>query len=440
VGIKNGKTLVALSGGLASGVLFYLPPLAPFVFLTLLPLLWFGRLKEHLTFGLGFSLGALFPLLKAALLIATDGAPHFLLPLYAAGGLLLFLAVAVAFALLQFGGTWALNRLLRFYPLSFTLVEFLRAKFLFNGLPYFLLGHLWGYFPFFNLAYGVFPVYLFTLAVLLISYLIKRGAEKPSLTRAVLPYLLLIPLGLTSYLHLKGLNYKLPEIPLVVVQPFLSQADKLKNQSLLLPYLELLVLKTPPRTLVVLPETTLDYRQSPDDFVAAFPDRDFLMGVQRLKYDLKAQKLVALNEVILAVGGRVADRYVKKFLVPFGEYTPAGFSLLARLFPYFGGIDYAAGKNFKTFNYKGVKISPLICNEVFFLPPLKGDLIAVHTNDAWFFKPFVTYHRLVAKIEAIKTSKVVIFANNDGGSALLLPDGREVNCKNLRVCPLLYSP
>ena len=428
-------------GGVLTGLAFYFPILAPFSFLSLLPL-YFGRgLRDYLVYGFGFSLGATFPLLKAALIIAEVGAGN--LPIYyliaAFGGLLLYLSVVFGFALYQFGLTWLLNRFVRFLPLSYTLVELVRERFFFDEMPYFLLGHLWGYFGFLNLSYRWFPVWFFTFLTLSVSYLLYLGYKRAGWKTFFLPYIPFLLLGITSYLALRKVSYTLPNFPITVIQPFFKQNDKLENQKLLLPYLELLLVKAPKEGLTVLPETVLDYGENPEEFVKTFSDRDLLFGVQRLTYDERRKEVLALNEVILAEHGKIKGVYIKNYPVPFGEYTPKGFNLLGKLFHYFEGVDYAFGRGFKTFDYRGFRISPLVCNEVFYLPDLKGELITVHSNDAWFFGPFVNYHRLLAKIEAIKTSKVVLFVNNNGGSALILPDGVVYGCGDRRVCSLVYQ-
>lgn len=416
--------------GCLTGITFYVPFLAPLIFLFLLPLYGTNKEPKHfLTFGLGFFTAAMLPLVKAFALITLSP------PLT----VLLFALTVTLLSLLQFGGSYLLDKLVRFLPLSFTLVEFLREKFLFDGAPYFLIGHLWGYIPFFNLAYCCIPAEGFTFLVFLISYLLYKFWKSERWPYMLVLYGLLTLLGVIAFSRVTASVY-VPDISLTVVQPFFKQTDKLEDQRKLIPYLEFLIVQTPKEGLIVLPETVLDYRDNPFLFAEAFPDRDFLMGVQRLRYNSTAGKIEALNEVLLIEKGQIVDRYVKRYLVPFGEYTPQGLHWLARFIPYLAGVDYARGQGFKTFDYKGIKIAPLICNEIFFLPQLeKADLITVLSNDAWFFSPFITYHRLLAKIEAIKTGRVVVFANNNGGSGIFLPNGGEYDCKNHPICSVILS-
>ena len=78
--------------------------------------------------------------------------------------------------------------------------------------------------------------------------------------------------------------------------------------------------------------------------------------------------------------------YYKRKLVPFAEFIP--FAKLLGLEEY----SFSRGKKGKIFNYKNLKIAPLICYEENFAYlsrqyKLSGaNLIAVFTNDAWFDK------------------------------------------------------
>ena len=132
--------------------------------------------------------------------------------------------------------------------------------------------------------------------------------------------------------------------------------------------------------------------------------------------------------------GRLAGRYDKVHLVPFGEYTP-----LVKYFPFLikitaAGGDFHSGKSHEpiaTAIGKTGKIGILICYEGTF-PSITNDtvkgggqVLVNITNDGWFGKTSAPYQHLVFYIfRAIETDRYVLRAANTGISAIIDPRGR----------------
>lgn len=140
------------------------------------------------------------------------------------------------------------------------------------------------------------------------------------------------------------------------------------------------------------------------------------------------------NQVLLYTEeGRIAGRYTKNHLVPFGEYVPfpavLGWTERYRR----GNADLAAGNEIRLFEVNGVSVGTPICFENIF-PDLfrrfvaKGaGLVIVTTNDSSFlFSPASRQHVIMSKLRAVETGRWVVQAAISGQSALVDPRGRVV--------------
>jgi len=344
----------------------------------------------------------------------------------------LFLLAVFSFSIYQFGFSYLLTRLGFPFFVAYPLVEASRVFFPFDGFPLFNLGEVLVFISpikgvlHYTTVYGASFLILLTL-----DWVFKTITHKGR--RKLLPLvgvIFLLSVGLfLSQLYLerakssppKGLNF-------VLVQPFWKEEDQIRNGEKLLPYKVYLINRaTSLGKVVLLPESFFGTKDFLNRFMEAFPEGDFIFG--KLSVDFNGDRLVALNQVIHISNGKLKEVYTKHKLVPFGEYTPRGFSFLKKLAPYFGGIDFVPGKGERIFSVKGLKIFPLLCSEVFYplkkkVETLKGvDLVAVFSNDAWFFQSFAFYHLVVVKIRAIETGKPFLFVNSNGYSGLVLPDG-----------------
>jgi apolipoprotein N-acyltransferase len=402
------------------GVLpFYVDQLWFLSFVAFLPLFVNKSFKNFVRFGVIYSLLLLLPFFKAYLLAV--GNPFI-------AGVLFGLSMFVFF-LIQFGLAWFLKYLGVFLPISFTLSEIFRSYFPFNGFPYYNQGEVLVNIPFLNLSLHYMTIFGATFLVLLVNYLIYKAIENWETNRGryFLFFITLISfISVLSFLSWKDLKISGKGLKIAIVQPFISQEDKLHNEEFVKVYTTFLVSKVPRSVdLVLLPETAIP-SQVIKDFVKTFKELNLIFGAYKVDFDFDKLDLYALNLAIFARKGKIKGIYAKRILVPFGEYTPKGFEFLGNYIPYLANIDYTAGNKTVVFEFKGLKLIPRICNEIFynFDSDLKrGNIIVVLSNDAWFYSAFVKEHLRAVKVRAIETGKVFIFVNNNGWSGIIYPNG-----------------
>ncbi len=133
---------------------------------------------------------------------------------------------------------------------------------------------------------------------------------------------------------------------------------------------------------------------------------------------------------LMTPDGRIAGRYDKRQLVPFGEYLP-----LRRIFFFFkkltGSIgDFTAGRRDNLLRFGKVRIGTLICYEIIF-PGLSVDdvrnganLLVTITDDAWFGRTSAPYQHLSMSVfRAVENDRFVVRSANTGISAVISPTG-----------------
>ena len=129
-------------------------------------------------------------------------------------------------------------------------------------------------------------------------------------------------------------------------------------------------------------------------------------------------------------GGELVDRYVKRQLVPFGEYVP--------LRPLLGGFgplraiprDGVAGDSPGVFTVDGAAVGPVTCFESIF-PRLVRDqvqagaqVLVVTTNNASFGRtPASRQHLAFSQLRAVETGRWTLHAGISGISAIVSPTG-----------------
>ncbi|MDO9489712.1 MAG: apolipoprotein N-acyltransferase, partial [Sphingomonadaceae bacterium] len=135
---------------------------------------------------------------------------------------------------------------------------------------------------------------------------------------------------------------------------------------------------------------------------------------------------------VLGEGGRLAGRYDKNALVPFGEYLPLRGLMeaigVARLAP--GALDFWPGPGPRTLRLPGFPaVGPLICYEI--VRPghvvAKGDRPAWllnASNDAWFSDAGAWMHLEQARLRAIEEGLPIARATPTGVSAMIDARGR----------------
>ena len=126
--------------------------------------------------------------------------------------------------------------------------------------------------------------------------------------------------------------------------------------------------------------------------------------------------------------------YVKRQLVPFGEYIPfrgliSSFSSLPSLQP----VDFTPGRQAVVFGVGKIRLGDVICYEVGFDALVRSEvtaganLLAVQSNDADFEIDGqlgeTEQQTAMARIRAVETDRAVVYASTTGESTIIAPDG-----------------
>jgi apolipoprotein N-acyltransferase len=190
----------------------------------------------------------------------------------------------------------------------------------------------------------------------------------------------------------------------------------------------------PAPDLVIWPEnsTDLDPRQYPPVFgtiTAAVQaiDRPVLVG------EVLRNPLRNVGQ-LWTPGGGPGPLYVKRQLVPFGEYIPfrgllSHITSLVALQP----ENFTAGRHAVVFHVGPIRLGDVICYEVGFDGLVSSEvraganLLTVQTNDATFEVDGQLGESLqqlaMARIRAVESDRAVVVASTTGVSAIIAPDG-----------------
>ncbi|MDP2938516.1 MAG: apolipoprotein N-acyltransferase [Candidatus Omnitrophota bacterium] len=158
-----------------------------------------------------------------------------------------------------------------------------------------------------------------------------------------------------------------------------------------------------------------------------------LLGANTEKYDKYFN-----SAVLISSEGKIAGKYDKTHLVPFGEYVPFSnkFPALHKLV--LGELgEFTPGKEFRAFSFQpsafstSVKFSVLICFEDIF-PEISrkfvqngAKFLVVVTNDAWYGKSGAPYqHAACSVFRAIENRIPIVRCANTGYSCFIDSRGR----------------
>jgi apolipoprotein N-acyltransferase len=140
--------------------------------------------------------------------------------------------------------------------------------------------------------------------------------------------------------------------------------------------------------------------------------------------------------------GGPTDQYVKRHLLPFGEYIPL--RGLASLVSDDVGrvVDFVPGTGTPTLDAGPARLGVATCYEVVFDDDVRdavtagADLLTVPTNNATFGDTNMTYQQQgMSRLRAIEHDRAVVIAATSGQSAVIAPDGTVLD----RTGPL-YTP
>jgi apolipoprotein N-acyltransferase len=141
---------------------------------------------------------------------------------------------------------------------------------------------------------------------------------------------------------------------------------------------------------------------------------------------------LATEGLLFTPQGRLADRYQKRRLVPFGEFVPFG-SVLGRLIPATReGVPYdkVPGTRLEPLLIDGVRVGPLICWESAYPGDARqltrdgAQLLLIMTNNASFGTGAGPRQHLAAgQLRAVETGRTIVQAAVTGISAVIEPSG-----------------
>ena len=356
------------------------------------------------------------------------------------GGLLGLIAVLVSRARVA-------KRFPIFLPIiaasAYVLNEWIRTQFWF-GVPWgrLPLGQLTDGIPFTVLSASIFGQYFVTFLIVLVSFLIAQGLW---LKRIKLRTIVACLLAIANILIGIAVYY-IPEksedtIRVAAIQGNISSRDKwdptvssikihldltreaAEDGADLILWSETSIMSLSESTLSLISDICLQY------------DTNVIFGC--FDYDDNYSPMNTLR--LIDSNGELSDTvYLKRHLVPFGEYVPMR-KFVEFIFPPLAEIgmlseDLLEGDKSELFtishNGREVKLGGLICfdsiyEELSYQTASDGaDILCVSTNDSWFEDSRAVYmHCAQSRLRAIETGLPVVRAANTGISATITKDG-----------------
>lgn len=332
----------------------------------------------------------------------------------------------------------ASTRMIFAFPAIWVLSEWVRS-WLFTGFPWLLLGYsqtnspLKGYAP-------IFSVYGISLALVMTSGLLVNGIMALRKNDFFTAYKNLF--AITAIWIAGALLALIPwtqsvgkPVTVSLIQGNIPQSLKWNLDSIALSldtYRNLTASQWGKSDLIIWPEVAIPLPLTEaKDFVDYLSERANASGSQ-LIFGIPVQTPDASGyyNAILAVG-KHENAYLKRQLVPFGEYVPMQ-PLLARAldFMHVPMSSMKAGKLHQgTMDLGNVKILPSICYEIAY-PDLSrssdktAGLLLTVTNDAWFGRSTAqAQHLQMAAMRSIEMARPGLFVSNDGITAIINDKG-----------------
>jgi apolipoprotein N-acyltransferase len=346
-------------------------------------------------------------------------------------------------------------------PCLWVALEFTRGHFL-SGLPWMLLGYSqYQWLPVIQIAditgvYGVsFLIVLVNVALAdlaLWGWRRRRQQPPPRLpwrapAAAVLAAAAALAYGQAA---LSQANQAVapPALTVGLVQPNIDQAhkwDQAYRRETLDRYSRLTAEVAKGADLIVWPEaaTPFFFEDEPIyrvevSLLAHRAGAPLLFGSPALRRRPDGRPYLLNSAYLLLPDGRIAGRYDKRHLVPFGEYIPLHSSVLFFLDKLVEGIgDFEAGASATVFTPAAksgapqAHVSTVICYEVIF-PELVREFVAqgatlmtTITNDAWFGASSAPHqHFAMVVFRSVENRIAFARAANTGISGLIAPTGR----------------
>lgn len=452
------------AGAVSAGLLLFLasPGLisfAPLAWLALVPLL-VALARPGVTNGVAARLGlaagmVYYPLLLYWIVFVLDKYGN--LPLWAAVPLLVLLALYMSLYLAAFAVLTGQLRgkacLVWLAPVVWVGLDWMRGWFL-TGFPWQDLGYSQYQSPLLIQVADLFGhhgvTFLIVMTNVLLSWLILHFPEKlfrPSRPgAALLSALLLLGLaGVYSLLRYRQVEQEITgagHMKVAVVQGNIDQGDKWLprlQETTLEKYLVLtnkeLTAHAP--ALLVWPETAMPFYLDGSkeliglETLTARAKTNILTGAPHREKEPDSATKYYNSAFLIDHQGKVAGRYDKEHLVPFGEYVPLK-KILFFLGPLVQAVaDFSSGTNLRPIPCKNTSLGVLICFESIF-PDLArkqtaagAGLLVVLTNDAWYGRTSAPWqHMAMSVFRAVENRRSLARSANTGVSGFVDPLGR----------------
>lgn len=330
-------------------------------------------------------------------------------------------------------------KILCVFPAFWVFSEWVRS-WLCTGFPWLFLGYSQTNSPLKGIApllgvYGVSLAVIVSSALIVNASLAYKQKAFQSLYRSLFALITLwVASGLVTLIPWTQAEGK--TIPVALVQGNIPQEIKWSPEHLKLSFERYVALTDPlwgKAKLIIWPEAAIPVPlQNTQRFINDLDDKAKESGTTlMLGIPIQTTDARGYYNAIVTVGDD-QKVYLKRRLVPFGEYTPFS-RFFARAFSFMDipMSDMVPGKPRQDLlMVGGMKILPSICYEIGFpdliraYDPSIGFLLTL-TNDAWFGKSNAqAQHLQMAAMRALEFGRPVLFVSNDGITAIIGPDGK----------------
>lgn len=330
------------------------------------------------------------------------------------------------------------TKLICAFPAIWVLSEWVRS-WLFTGFPWLLLGYsqtnspLKGYAPIIS-VYGISFALLISAALFVSAY---NHLKQSNFRHVYLSLFSIIAIWIVGAL-INFIPWTKPigdPISVSLVQGAIPQEIKWSQENLQLSFDRYQSLSEPlwgKNKIIIWPETAIPMLlQDMTSFIEEMTQKAkdthtlLIMGVP-----VQAAQNAYYNAVISV--GEEQKVYIKRHLVPFGEYVPLS-KMLERVLNVMNipTSDLLPGNMLQPpLQLGNIKILTSICYEIAFPELINiadktiGFLLTV-TNDAWFGKSAAqAQHLQMAEMRALELKRPVLMVSNDGITAIIGPDGK----------------
>ena len=196
--------------------------------------------------------------------------------------------------------------------------------------------------------------------------------------------------------------------------------------------------------LIVFPETTIIYNidgvyggtiRNYYEAVASISGSTVITGAFTKNAEGRSENSVV---VISPDDGMSDKKYVKRHLVPFGEYVPMR-KLISAVLPFLSEVamlesDLAEGTDAALLETEYGKVAPLICfdsiYETLAMESVRagGELITLSTNDSWFGDSAAVWqHNRHAVLRSVECGRYTVRSANTGVSSVISPEGEVID-------------